>query len=197
MRMICYRKPLCSEEETIILDRAAHRKHLFKKMILWDILLFASVGILGPLLHYASGLFPAFPVLQLIAPVNESIWEHQKLLFFPAILVGIIRRLCTGRLQHGILTTFMEGILLSIVLCIAGFYTYSGILGTHILTADKILFYCCALFQTVYIHKRSSGQKKSSLPGLVLMFLLAGCFFYFTWNPPTIGLFTDLSQPVQ
>lgn len=195
MRMICYRKPLCSEQEAQILDRAAHKKHLLKKLVLWDILLFAVVGILGPLMHYAVS--PMIPVLQFIVPVNESIWEHLKLLFFPALLVGIIRRLAAGKLQHGILTTFAEGILLSMLLMITGFYTYSGILGMHDRRADIALFYLCVLFLTCYIHIRSSGQKKSSLSGLIILLLLAGCFFYFTLDPPQIGLFLDLSQPLQ
>ncbi len=197
MKMICYRKPLCTDRDAALLDRASQRRHLLKKTILWDILLFAVMGILGPLLHFANDVFHAVPVLQVIAPVNESIWEHLKLLFFPAVLIAVLRRLCTGRLQHGILTTFAEGLMLSMLLLIVVFYSYAGILGTHILQADIALFYLSDLVLTVYIHKRASGQKKSSLPGLVILLLIAGCFIYFTCNPPLIGLFADLNQPVQ
>ncbi len=197
MKMICYRKPLCTGQEAALLDRAAQRKHLLKKTILWDILLFAVVGILGPLLHFANDIFLAVPVLQVIAPVNESIWEHLKLLFFPAVLVAIIRRFSMGKLQHGILTTFAEGIVLSMLLLVVAFYSYSGILGTHDLRVDIALFYLSDLVLTVYIHKRASRQKKSSLLGLVILLLFAGCFFCFTYNPPMIGLFADISQPVQ
>lgn len=197
MKMICYRKPHCSDRDAALLDRAAQRKHLLKKTILWDILLFAAVGILGPLLHFANDVFPGVPILQVIAPTNESIWEHLKLLFFPAVPVAVLRRLCTGRLQHGILTTFAEGLVLSMLLLIAAFYSYSGILGTHDLRIDIALFYLSDLVLTIYTHKRASGQKKSSLPGLVILLLIAGCFFCFTFNPPMIGLFADLSQPVQ
>ena len=41
-----------------------------------------SVSLLGTLLHFTyrwSGRNP------LIAPVNESVWEHMKLLFFPML----------------------------------------------------------------------------------------------------------------
>ncbi len=197
MRIICYRKPPCSEQEARILDRAAHKKHLLKKLILWDLLLFITLAFLGPLLHYAGALSPTVPLLQFIAPINESPWEHLKLLFFPAVLIGIVRRLCTGKLQHGILTTFAEGLLLSMLLMIVLFYTYSGILGMHILIVDIALFYVCSLVLTIYVHFRSYGQKNSSLPGLIILLLLAGCFFYFTLYPPNIAIFYDLNQSLQ
>ncbi len=195
MRMICYRKPLCSDQDTEILDRASHKKHLLRKLLLWDVLLFAVLGILGPLLHDAAEL--PIPLIGYFVPVNESIWEHLKLLFFPAVFVAILRRLATGKLQHGILTTFAEGLVLSMLLLVTAYYTYSGVLGVNSLYADIALFYLCSLFLTIYVRRRSSGQKKSSLPGLVILLLLAGCFFYFTLYPPELGLFTSFSQQPQ
>lgn len=197
MQIIYYRKHNRTDQEMEVIDRAAHKKHLLKKLILWDILLFSVVGILGPLLHFAAPLSASFPVLNFIIPLNESVWEHLKLLFFPALLVALLRRLITGKLQHGILTTFAEGLLLSMLLMIAGFYTYSGFWGMHDLRIDIGLFYLCTLFLTVYTHFRASRQKKSSLSGLFILLLLTGCFFYFSLYPPNIGVFQDLSQPLQ
>ena len=195
MRMICYRKPLCSAQDTEILDRASHKMHLTRKLLLWDVLLFALLGIAGPLLHDAAEL--PIPLIRFIAPINESIWEHLKLLFFPAAFIGILRRLVTGRLQHGILTTFAEGIVLSMLLMVTAFYTYSGVIGSISLVVDIALFYLCCLFLTIYVHRRSGRQKKSSLSGLFILLLLAGCFFYFTLYPPDLAIFRDFSQPLQ
>lgn len=192
MRMICYRKPFCSEQDTEILDRASHKKHLLRKLLLWDVLLFAFLGITGPLLHDAAEL--PIPLIRFVTPVNESIWEHLKLLFFPALLVSIIRRLVTGKLQHGILMTFAEGLLLSMLLMVTVFYTYSGVIGSNSLIADIALFYLCSLFLTIYVHRRSGKQKKSSLSGLFILILLAGCFFYFTLYPPNLAIFTDMQD---
>ncbi len=197
MQIVYYRNTKHTEREMQVIDRASHKKHLQKKLILWDILLFLTVGILGVLMHLWAPLFVSVPILNTLFPSNESIWEHLKLLFFPAILTAVIRRTATGKLQHGILTTFAEGLLLSMLLMIAGFYTYSGILGTHDLRIDIGLFYLCTLVLTLYVHFRSSGQKKSSLPGLVILLLLTGCFYYFTLYPPNLGLFREISQSLQ
>lgn len=194
MQIIYYRKNNPTEREKEILDRAAHKKHLFKKTILWDILLFILLGLLGPLLHYAAHPLVTFPILKGFLPINESIWEHLKLLFYPAAGVAIMRRLSLGKLQHGILTTFAEAILIAITVMVSGFYTYSGILGTHHFLIDIVLFYLCSLILTIYVNKRASRQKKSSLPGLLVLLLLTGCFLFFSYNLPDIGLFHDLSQ---
>ncbi len=196
MQVICYHRKQ-RNDDTGILDRAMHKKHQLKKLVLWDILLFAIVGVLGPVLHFASPFLAGIPLLQFITPINESIWEHLKLLYFPAVLVALLRRLMTGKLQHGILTTFAEGLLAAMLLTVILFYTYSGVIGTIYLWADILLFYLSALVLTLYVHIRSSRQKKSSLPGLFVLLLLAGCFFCFTLNPPDLGIFRDISQPLQ
>ena len=41
------------------------------------------VSILGTLLHFTYRWSGRNPLIGLIAPVNESVWEHMKLLFFP------------------------------------------------------------------------------------------------------------------
>ncbi len=180
-----------------ILDRAAHKRHLQKKTLLWDVLLFVTVGVLGVLLHLYGPLFAAYPLLRCIAPINESIWEHLKLLYYPALLIAVLRRLFTGKLQHGILTTFAQGTLLAMALTVAGFYTYSGVWGQHSLSVDITLFFISDLVLTLFVRFRAEGQKKSSLPGLFVWLLLAGCFAYFSFYPPDIGIFTDLSQSLQ
>lgn len=186
-----------SESEEQIISRAAHKKHMEKKTVVWDIALFFTVSILGVLLHIAGMWFSSIPILAWIAPINESIWEHLKLLLWPACLIALLRKVCTGQLQRGLLTTFAEGILLSMMLTVVGFYTYSGIWGQHSFWADISLFFLSALILTWYVKNRADRQKKSSLPGLIIILLLAGCFIWFSYDPPEIGIFMDLSQSLQ
>nr|WP_236945659.1 DUF6512 family protein [Enterocloster clostridioformis] len=48
-----------------------------------------SVSLLGTLLHFTYRWSGRNPLIGLIAPVNESVWEHMKLLFFPMLLFGL------------------------------------------------------------------------------------------------------------
>jgi hypothetical protein len=72
---------------------------------------------------------------------------------------------------------------------VAVFYTYSGILGSNDLRADIAIFYLSAAFLTCFVRYKADGQRKSSLPGLLILLALTGCFLFFTYFPPTLGLF--------
>lgn len=46
--------------------------------------------ILGTLNHFLYDWSGKNPVIALFTPVNESVWEHMKLLFFPFLLLSLI-----------------------------------------------------------------------------------------------------------
>lgn len=189
MRILLYHKRLSGRTEHPVLDRAAQRKHMLHKTILWDIALVLVSGILGPLLHLYAPLLCRMPVLAVLVPVNESVWEHLKLLFFPAALTACIRYCCTGNLQKGILSTIASGLWRTMLLMVCGFYSISGILGGITLWTDIALFYFCAVYLTIFVRQHANTQRKNNLPGIVFLLLLTGCFIWFTYHPPGIGLF--------
>ena len=73
----------------------------------WNLLrTFVCITIAGTLLH---GLFDLWPSIltEFVAPVNESIWEHVKIVFWP-LLVGLTMLYDKGK---------WGGVLLSVLLC--------------------------------------------------------------------------------
>lgn len=189
MRVMLYHRNIPIRTEKPILERAAQRQHILKKTILWDIALLLLLSILGPVLHLYAPLLCRIPMVSVVIPANESVWEHLKLLFFPAALVGCIRYIWTGSLQKGILTTYASGLWKTFLLMVCGYYSIRGILGQMSLWADITLFYLCVIFLTIYIRRNAAQQKKNSLPGALFLLLLTGCFIRFTYHPPEIGLF--------
>ena len=189
MQIIQYYHDPAKTQKTPVLDRAAQRSHMLRKTLIWDILLLVVLSVSGPVIHYYAPLLCRIPVLQVFVPVSESVWEHLKLLFFPAALVLLLRYLVTGNLQKGIVTTFSAGLWRAMLLMIGGFYTCTGILGKLWLPADIALYYLCVLFLVLYIRRHATGQKKGSLPGMLFMLLMAGCLIWFTYHVPQIGLF--------
>ena len=192
MKILLYHKNLCHPEQDI-LDRAAQRKHMLKKTIYWDILLFVMTGIGGALLFLFSPVLMRIPAICGFVPVRNSVWEVLKIVFMPAFLTGMLRYLCTGNLQKGILTTYAQGTAFTLMLFITLHYLYTGITGTEYLMMDMLIFYLSVIFLVWYIRSHASGQKKSSLSGFLFFILMTGCFIYFTFSPPAIGLFTEIS----
>lgn len=60
----------------------------------------------------------------IFSPVNESIWEHLKLLFFPMLITVIFVYFYKGRLIPNYLCAKVLGIIVSIAFTIIFFYTY-------------------------------------------------------------------------
>ena len=50
---------------------------------------FIAVSIAGTLMHFIYEWSGNNKIVALFAPVNESPWEHLKLLFFPFVIYGI------------------------------------------------------------------------------------------------------------
>ena len=196
MKILLYHKDFCKPEQDI-LERAAHKEHLLRKTLCWDILLFLMTGIGGSLLFLFSPSLMRIPVICALVPVRNSVWENLKILYMPAVLTGLIRYLWTGSLQKGILTTYAQGISMTLLIFMMMHYLCTGILGTECFRADMLLFYACVMFLTWYLRTHADRQKKSSLSGFLFLFLLTGCFIYFTFNPPAIGLFAEISLSVQ
>ena len=56
----------------------------------WILLGIPVLFVIGSLMHFAFQLLWENPIVGLIAPVNESIWEHAKLLVWPMILWWVL-----------------------------------------------------------------------------------------------------------
>lgn len=56
----------------------------------WQIIVIIFCLILGTFLHFTYELSNFNPVIGLFSAVNESVWEHLKLLVFPMTLMSIV-----------------------------------------------------------------------------------------------------------
>ena len=188
MKILLYHERLSAAQQSIT-ERAAQRSHMLHKTLFWDLGLLVLLLLSGSLLHYYA-LYPAqMPVLRCFVPACGSVWESLKLLFFPAVLVAVLRYLVTGKLQKGILTTYATGLTLCELLMIVLLYTLRGVLGLESFWLDTGVYCFCGICLTLYMLRQANRQKLPNLPGaLTLGFMTAG-FIWFTDAPPAIGLF--------
>lgn len=150
-----------------------------------------AVLLLGSLNHFLYEWSGEAAVTALFCPVNESTWEHLKLLFFPFLFVSIII-LTRSRTQalsffYYRFLAVMGGLLSIIVL----FYTYTGVLGTNFLVADLMIFLFSVLFSFYLASRlnRSGLQPPSQNIVFSLWIIMSLCFFSFTCFPPNLPLF--------
>ena len=67
-----------------------------KKITYWQTVCFLFLSVMGTLLHFLFDWSGGSWAAALIAPVNESVWEHLKLLVFPMVAFALAQSRWSG-----------------------------------------------------------------------------------------------------
>lgn len=154
--------------------------------------------ILGTLLHFLYQLLDENTIIASFSAVNESVWEHLKLIFFPMLLLSIIEYFFIRKIANNYIEAKTIGIFIAIIFTITVFYTYSGILGTNFLILDILTFIFSIIIgeYVAYIlmtkPKESNNLSKILSITIIIFFLFS--FITFTYNPPKVNLFKDTTD---
>lgn len=150
------------------------------------------VMVVGTLLHFTFGWSNNNPLIGTVSAVNESTWEHLKLLFFPMLISTIIGYFYKGKHIPNYLCSKVLGIILSMSFIVVFFYTYTGIIGTNFAIVDiGSFFIAVALGQYVAYRKMETQFFCNKLVPIIILLVFCLCFFVFTFFPPHIALFQD------
>ncbi|WP_051426788.1 DUF6512 family protein [Eisenbergiella tayi] len=114
---------------------------MFGKKIKFEIWGFLFTAVLGTLLHFLYEWSGKMPAAALISPVNESVWEHLKLLFFPFVLFTLWELLHTFPAPACFLPARTLGLSAGLFSIPFLFYCYTAILGTNYLALDILVFW--------------------------------------------------------
>ena len=113
-----------------------------KKYMISGIVFTSAAGILSHFLYQWSG---KNPLLALISPVNESTWEHMKLIFFPMLLFSLFASTRLKEAAPSLTGALILGNLLGTLSIPILFYTYTGITGQNFFIADLAVFFTAVL----------------------------------------------------
>lgn len=154
------------------------------------------VLILGSLSHFFYQWSNNNFFAGLFTPVNESIWEHMKLLFFPMLLYSLVMIPKLKENYPCIRSAYGAGILVGTLLIPILFYTYTGILGYHMMILDIGTFVLSVIIAFYFVYMLTINCKTENFTLLLftLICILTICFIVFTYAPPGIQLFTDFSE---
>ena len=156
---------------------------------------FLFTAAAGTLLHFAYDAFPDFPVTAAISSVNESVWEHMKLLYFPMLAAALTQRIIFGAQRPHFWCIKLIGIVTGLLLIPAIFYLYTGALGIHSTWIDISIFYVAAaavyLLETHLFMHESSLTCRFPRTAMLLCIALAFLFLLFTYFPPHLPIFLD------
>lgn len=163
------------------------------KIKTWQIITVIVCIILGTLLHFTYEWSGENMIVGLFSAINESTWEHLKLVFYPMLLMAIIGYFIIGKRNDDYWTAQTIGIIVAIVFIIAFFYTYTGIIGTNFAVLDIGSFIAAILLGEYVTYKLLTSKKSYNAEFISIIFLiiLFLSFTLYTFNPPQIPLFKD------
>lgn len=149
------------------------------------------VFVLGTLLHFAYSWSGNNSFVGLFSPINESTWEHMKLIFFPMLLYSLFTRKLLKEDYPCIYSAFALGLLLGTFLIPVLFYTYSGILGFNVAIVDIATFFISVIIAFAVVYRTTLSCSVNSFKTVLnfLLFLLTVAFIIFSVFPPDIAIF--------
>lgn len=166
-----------------------------KRLLLWETAGFLFTAAVGALLHFTYDWSGGTVLAAAFSAVNESTWEHMKLLFFPVFFFSVIQVCFLGRNYPNVLSARATGTLAGLVLIPVLFYTYTGVFGRHWLWADIAVFLIAAAavyaMDFLLLERYRPGGLWRQVAGLLVLWTLAFLFIYFTFRPPHLPLWQD------
>lgn len=150
------------------------------------------VIILGTLLHFTYNWSKNNWFVGVFSAVNESTWEHLKLLFFPMLITTTIGYFIFQDNFPNFLCSKTIGIITSILFTVIFFYTYTGIIGTNYAFLNILTFILSVIISEylAYILIINSFTF-NKIFCISLLIILTLSFFVFTFHTPKINLFKD------
>lgn len=149
------------------------------------------VIITGTLAHFLYVWTGNNHIVGLFTPINESIWEHMKLLFFPMLLYSFFMILKFRPVYPCITSALCFGMITGTFLIPLFYYAYTSILGRNIFILDISTFILSVIiaFWLSYRLTLSCQLKFCTSLLCIMVCILFVCFLIFTYHPPDIAVF--------
>ena len=164
-----------------------------RKSSLWQWAGFGAATFGGTILHFLYDWTGGSILVAPFSGVNESTWEHMKLLFWPLFFFALVQW-PFFREQENYWCVKLAEILLGLTLIPVLFYTYNGAFGKSPDWINIAIFYITAALAFLFEHRAfKSGRLKCGHLRLALaaICLIGALFVVFTFAPPEIPLFQN------
>ena len=157
----------------------------------------ASVTVgLGFLWHFLFEITGESRFVGLFAPVNESVWEHLKILFFPFVISLCIEYFLYGKSAYNFFSSKAIGLSIGFLSIITNYYTILGAFGINnmitnisVYVISVVFAYGISYIRMLKTPKMAGGIFEGS--AIFIMGIYFVLFLIFTYYPPCIPLFRD------
>ncbi len=164
-----------------------------ENLSLWQFGGFALTSLGGTLLHFLYDWTNESLLTAPFSGVNESTWEHMKLLFFPLFLFALVQSLFFKEYKN-FWCIKLKGTVAGLLTIPVLFYTYNGVFGKSPDWINITIFFIAAavtfILETQSFNRNRTRCRRPKVALFALMFI-GLLFVVFTFLTPEIPLFQD------
>ena len=164
-----------------------------KSVWLWEIFGFAVTVLCGTILHFLYDWLGGALWIAPFSSVNESTWEHMKLLFWPMFIYAAFESLFFKGYRN-FRCVKLYSILIGIFSIPLIYYGYNGVIGKSPDFINISIFFISAAIAFIYSAlalKKCDASCRSKGLDFVLLCSISLLFVIFTFKTPTLNIFRD------
>jgi len=154
----------------------------------------AVIAGLGSLLHFAFDWSGEMLPVAVFAAVNESVFEHLKITYWPALFYAVIEYSPIKKSANNFIIGKTIGLYVMPAVITGLFYLYTTITGSDNLIADIAIFVGAialgqlASYKILTRERLSLGLHRVALAGLISLGVI---YAVFTFYPPHLPIFME------
>lgn len=152
--------------------------------------------IVGSLMHFLYDFSGKNVVAGLFSPVNESIWEHLKLVLWPVLCWWCIYYLVNGTKnkinKDKWFTASLVALIVPMIVIPSLYYLYTSVFGIESVVVDIIIYFIGILVGQIlglHVYKNFNGIDAWMIIFILIVIVLI--FVLFTFNPPHLEIFKE------
>lgn len=147
--------------------------------------------------HFMYDIIPTF-ITSILFPVNESIWEHMKLLVTPIFIFSVLEYFiykCKSINYNNFILSYFISIMLGIILYLLIYLPINSLFGYNTIFAISLLFVIYFFIEYIsYYIMNMNVNKYNKILGIIGIICIYFIFYYFTYYTPDNKIFYDTAN---
>ena len=159
----------------------------------WQFIGFLFVSVGGVLLHYLFDWSEQSKIVAAFSGINESIWEHMKLLYFPLAWFAVFEYFVLGK-RNDFWCIKLLGILIGISAIPIIYYFYNGAIGKSPDWLNITIFFIAAflaLFTEYILFTKEKIKACNKAVAIFTICFIGVLFIIFSYKAPDLLIFKD------
>lgn len=162
-----------------------------KKILRLELAGAVFIILLGSMLHFTFEISRGNLIVGVFSAVNESVWEHLKLAYWPALAYTVVEHRWLKTVSS-FLTAKTAGVYIMPLIIVSAFYAYNVFIEENLLL-DILIFIAAVVIGQLASYRLMTRENLRTYGRISLIALVSAAivFTVFTFYPPRLAVFQD------